>query len=132
MQTIKNIQYFFLFLLTTLIIISCSELATNKKEEKPAVVEAPKEPHKSKKIVEVNYESATVYAGKTNYYFKTASGIRVEIGISNMEENKKAKTPADMLEKGVEGPPGANPEKVGKPYELVYVKGQVVEIREKQ
>lgn len=122
-------QFTWLLILSIFTLFSCGQ-ATDKQEEK-AVIEAPTGPHKSQKIVDVTYESATVYAGRTDYYFKTESGIRVEIGISNMEEDEKTKTPEGMLEKGTEGPPSANPEKVGKPYQLIYVKGQLVEIREK-
>ncbi len=70
------------------------------------------------------YESATVYAGSTDYAFKPASGDLIMIRVSNFEEEKipNPSIPDNMLESGddLEGPPGANPEKVGGRYAIYY------------
>lgn len=90
-------------------------------------------------VVEVIYEGATAYAGRTDYAFRLVSnGNLMQIGLSNMPEDAAVnpKIPANMLEnnKNAEGPPGANPDLLGKTFELVYAEGgdRIIEIRQKQ
>lgn len=125
---IKTSYYLFFLLCCTFTLTNCGE---TESKEATTTIETPSEPHPSRKVVEVNYQSATVKPSQTNYYFQKGSGIRVEVGINNQKDVEKAKIPNGMLGEGEDGAVIANPDKVGKPFELVYEKGQVIEIVEK-
>ncbi len=90
-------------------------------------------PLKEKKNIElVTYESATVYAGSTDYYFSDNKGEKFHIRISNMPQEKEiiVKIPEGMLEtEAVEGPPGANPNMLGKQFQVKRNDaGEIIEI----
>lgn len=72
--------------------------------------------------VEVTYEGATVYTGKTDYAFKNANGRLIQFSYSNLGEAEpwNPTLPDNMLETKVDGVPGPNPELVGKTFLLVY------------
>lgn len=108
--------------------------SSNPTEQTTAVVEEQFE----EALMEVIYEGAAVYAGRTDYVFKNTTGHTMTIGVSNMPEDAATspKVPANMLESGddIEGPPGANPELVGKAFYLVYAAGgdRLLAIRAKE
>lgn len=83
----------------------------------------------------VVYESAAVYAGRTDYIFRFENGAPITVGVSNLPEDAdlKPKMPDNLLEseEGLDGPPGANPEMIGKTFQLIYEKGSdyLMEIR---
>lgn len=108
----KNLQPF-LYILFFFLILSCQNKTTsteNTKPQKPTV-----------KIEKMTYESATVYAGSTDYFFKNEKGETVKFRVSNLEENPIVSVPANFLEMEVEeGPPGANPDLVGKKVRVTY------------
>ena len=67
------------------------------------------------------YQSATVYAASTDFYFEDRDGEIVEFRVSNLPEAQTMDLPEDMLEaEVVEGPPGPNPDLVGEEFLLVY------------
>lgn len=72
----------------------------------------------------VTYESCAVYAGATDYVFSDQEGKRISVRVNHFDNKKTANTimPDNMLESGedLEGPPGANPEMVGKSFKLIY------------
>ncbi len=73
------------------------------------------------RTVLASYQSATVYAGATDYYFEDPSGEIVDFRVSNLSEEQAVELPNDMLDPGmVEGPPGANPDLVGEDFLLIY------------
>lgn len=76
------------------------------------------------------YQSATYYTGRVEFHFTDDKGADVRVDISNMPEDSGAIYPAYLLESGdtLEGPPGANPAMVGKPFLLI--KNKAGEIRE--
>lgn len=108
----KNPQLFF-YLFFFFLILSCQNKSgsTDKtKPEKPTII-----------YEEMTYESATVYAAATDYFFKNGKGEMVKVRVNNLEENPKVSVPANFLETGVEeGPPGANPDLVGKKMRVTY------------
>lgn len=73
------------------------------------------------KTEQMTYESATVYTGSTDYFFKNKTGETVKFRVSNFEENPNLSLPANLLEAEVEeGPPGANPALIGKKMQITY------------
>lgn len=67
------------------------------------------------------YRSATVYAAATDYFFEDAAGQPIDFRVSNLPEEQDVDLPPDMLDSTtVEGPPGANPDLVGREFVLVY------------
>ncbi len=80
----------------------------------------------------VIFENATMYAASTDFYFKNENGEEVSVRVSNLPEEQTVKFPDNLLESdtGIEGPPGANPDMVGKVFFIVKnEKGEVTEIR---
>jgi hypothetical protein len=88
------------------------------------------------KEIEVTYESCTVYAGSTKFFFKPAQGELIEVSTLNKgmedEEKYRIKMPNNLVDdsKDLEGLPGANPKMVGKKFKLIYNdKDEVIEIK---
>lgn len=80
----------------------------------------------------VIYQRATMYAAATDFYFTNEQGEEVEVRVANLPEERTTVYPENLLEdiEGLEGPPGANPEMVGKSFLLIKnEKGEVTEIR---
>lgn len=80
----------------------------------------------------VTYQSATYYTGRVEFHFLDEKGGDVRVDISNMPEDSGAVYPKYLLESGdtLEGPPGANPAMVGKPFLLIKnAAGEVREIK---
>lgn len=75
------------------------------------------------KVVEATYRSAAVYAGKIEYEFRTKDKKSFLVS-DGVDEEATIEVPYNMLEddEDLEGPPGANPEMVGKTLELHYDK----------
>lgn len=73
------------------------------------------------KMIEATYRSAAVYAGKIEYEFRS-SGKKSFLVSDGVEEESTIEMPYNMLEddEELEGPPGANPDLVGKTFELYY------------
>ena len=134
---------FILSLFTLLLLFSCQSdpasqeenAGSSDKTETPAPEsEAASDPAKQQ-TMELTYESAAVYAGKTEYAFLDGNGKQQLISVSNEENVSKIKMPDNMLEddENLEGPPGANPEMVGKSFEFVFDQsGNMIEVRLKQ
>lgn len=83
-------------------------------------------------VQKVTYKSATYYTGRVDFYFTDEAGAEVVIGISNFPEDKGVPYPPELLESGenMEGPPGENPNMVGKQFLLVKDStGKLIEIR---
>ena len=74
------------------------------------------------KVIQVTYQSAAVYAASTEYAFETESGELILIRGPVYDEEPTIEIPDNMLETGedIEGPPGANPELVGKKFNIYY------------
>jgi hypothetical protein len=86
--------------------------------------------------IEATYESCTVYAGSTKFFFKPAQGELIEVSVLNKgmadEEIYRIKMPDNLVDdrKDLEGLPGANPKMVGKKFKLIYNdQAEVVEIK---
>ncbi len=76
---------------------------------------------KTETVKIVTYQSATVYAASTDYYFEDKEGKTMKIRVSNLPEESKIVLPTNLLESNIsEGPPGANPDLVGKTFKLLY------------
>ncbi|MBX2871875.1 MAG: hypothetical protein KTR30_07245 [Saprospiraceae bacterium] len=92
--------------------------------------DAPEEEVATSTEVEALYESAAVYAGKTEYRFFTEEGQAIMISEGN-EEGTQIKKSVDLLEndEDLEGPPGAESTLIGKKFTLGKDEnGAVVEI----
>ncbi len=79
------------------------------------------------KMVQAIFERAVYYAASTKYFFKeVGTGELIQINEMHQEARKPdddypiVKVPANMLEDGQEGPPGANPAMVGKEFTIHY------------
>ncbi len=124
----KNLQPLFYFcILSLFVILGCqNKPATTSSTPATSATHTTQaddlKPEKTTvKIEEMIYESATVYAGSTDYFFKNNMGEMVKFRVSNMEENPKIKLPVNLLEPNVEeGPPGANPALVGKKMQIIF------------
>ena len=85
------------------------------------------------KTVIATYEAAVVYAGATDFVFKTENGEQLMIRESNLEEEQTIEMPDNMVtssDDDEEGFPDANPELVGKKFEIMYnKKGQIYKIQ---
>jgi hypothetical protein len=80
----------------------------------------------------VTYQNAVMYAASTDFYFTNEKGEEISVRVSNLPEEQTVKFPGNLLESGagIEGPPGANPDMVGKTFFIVKnEKGEVTEIR---
>ncbi len=80
----------------------------------------------------VTYLNGVVYAASTDFYFENENGGELSVRVSNLPEEQTVKFPANLLESDseIEGPPGANPDMVGKTFFIVRnEKGEVTEIR---
>jgi len=89
--------------------------------------EAPKEDDNQKielkdNQILVKYESATVYAGMTDYFFKTANGKTLKISVSTIMDEPSVKVPDNLLDDdpNLEGPPSAHPKQVGKQFIISF------------
>lgn len=78
-------------------------------------------------MVQAIFERAVSYAASTKYFFKeVGTGEPIQINAMNEEARQAGddyptvKVPANMLEDGQEGPPGANPAMVGKKFAIHY------------
>lgn len=76
------------------------------------------------------YVDATVYAGSTDYYFKSRNGEMIKCRVSNYEEDPNLSLPDNLLDpNAAEGPPGGNPTFIGKIFQLTYdVEDKLVQV----
>ncbi|GAB4398276.1 MAG: hypothetical protein OHK0053_16540 [Microscillaceae bacterium] len=90
------------------------------------------------KEVKVVYAYCTVYAGSTQYFFKTETGDTIQVSVLNeaLEEDGDAfpnpKVPNNLVDdsKDLEGVPGENPKMVGKPFLILYnEKDEIVAVK---
>lgn len=74
------------------------------------------------KTVVATYQSAASYAARTDYAFENAVGVVLLIEGNTFDQEPTLELPDNMLETGeeIEGPPGANPDLVGKSFMLYY------------
>lgn len=82
------------------------------------------------------YENASVYAASTEYVFQSEEGKRIFVRHNQFPEKgiPNPIIPENMLESGedIEGPPGANPDMVGKQFVIVYKEhGEILGVWEK-
>ncbi len=133
------------FIYTLIAIVSLVACNHSSVEEKPKeeVIENPStqkkeqaaDEHKvppSGEIKKAKFVNATVYAGSTDYSFKIGEE-ELTVRVSNIPDEKDPgpKLPETLLESNPkEGPPGPNPEMVGKNFDLIYNdKGDLLEIK---
>ena len=102
-------------LIASIMLIGCQNTSESK-----ATTDAPEEEVTKGSQTEALYESAAVYAGKTEYRFFTEDGEAVMISDGNGEESH-IKMSVDLLEEDedLEGPPGAEPTLIGKKFTLI-------------
>lgn len=110
---------------------SCGDQASNETEQE--VTQEQQETTQQQveeKIIVATYESATSYAARTDYGFSTTDGELLLIEGNTFEQEPIIELPDNMLETGdeIEGPPGANPELVGKSFKLYYKGDNVYKI----
>jgi hypothetical protein len=77
-----------------------------------------------------SYQSASMYAAATHYYFETEEGQEILV-VDGMDEEIEVKLPNNMLEKmePEEGLPDANPEFIGNNFTLYFnEKGKVYKV----
>lgn len=119
MKSIFSIPLFAAFL----ILLSCNE-ATSQADEtqqpKQDSVNILSEDALSKTII-ATYQEATVYAARTDYAFENEIGELILIE-GNVYDDTAIDIPDNMLDddEEIEGPPGANPDLVGKRFLLHY------------
>lgn len=104
-------------------------IATSTPTPKPSAT--PSESGERQSIIAV-YDSCTVYAGATDFYFKTDSDDLIQFRNSNLPEDEQSvELTVDLVDtsNSTEGPPGANPEWVGRRFELTLDDtGEVVSV----
>lgn len=106
--------------------LSCADRAsinqTNNETKKDPAIEAKNENLERDKVITVTYESAAVYACATEYAFQTKEGKLILVRGRDNCQTTNIEIPDNMLEDSdnLEGPPGANPEMVGKMFNLYY------------
>ncbi len=122
MRNLNLLFIAFLFCFCT----SCSDSKVNDTETpkqetlaSPPELATPQPPAQDLPIstyIRVKYISATVYASATDYKFIADDGQEITIRVSGEEGAINPTIPDNMLEPGedLEGPPGANPEMVGR------------------
>lgn len=76
---------------------------------------------------DLEFAAATVYAGATDYYFTTMTGEEVSYRVEN--EATRAVGFDGMTAIGEEGPPEANPEMIGKKFEVCDRSGQISAVK---
>lgn len=112
------------------LIVSMMLIGCQNTSESNATTDAPQEEVKEGSQTEALYESAAVYAGKTEYRFFTEEGEAIMLSDGNGEE-AYLKMSVDLLEadENLEGPPDAEPTLIGKKFTLVKDEnGAVVEV----
>ncbi len=127
-----KILLFTAFIMT--IVISCDNNASSPDSQSyitldtsSFVIEPPKD-FINIVVTQLTYESATVYAASTDYYFKNENtGEIIKLRISNSEE-ATVKIPDNMLQESEDGPPEANKALVGKLFMLSSIEGVITEI----
>ena len=125
-------------LILFVVMVSCNEKTSNTNEQTQQDTQTPQNQQSAEttenatpKTVFAIYEQATVYAGRTDYMFEDENGEMLMVEYSNFEETPSIELTENMLEtdENLEGPPGANPEMVGKKFKLSYnADGQVFKI----
>lgn len=106
---------------------SCGDQASSEttqdtqQEQVTQQIEEIQEQETAEKIVVATYESAASYAARTDYGFSVGEEFILIEG-NTFEEEPIIELPDNMLESDeeLEGPPGANPELVGKSFNLYY------------
>ena len=121
----------FLSIVTLFVIASCNSKKSEKTPEanKDTAATTPPVADNNQKVT---YQSATYYTGRVEFHFQDEKGEDIKVDISNMPEDSGAIYPKYLLESGdtLEGPPGANPAMIGKPFLLVKnAAGEVKEIK---
>lgn len=119
MKSIFSIPFFAVFL----ILLSCNEAtsqADKTQQPKQESVNILSEDTLSKTII-ATYQEATVYAARTDYAFENEIGELILIE-GNVYDDTAIDIPDNMLDddEEIEGPPGANPDLVGKRFLLHY------------
>lgn len=109
---------------------SCSDQSSKESEQNAQQTEITQQSaqQSTNKIVVATYESAAAYAARTDYAFTTANDEFILIEGNTYDEKPVIELPDNMLETGddIEGPPGANPELVGKTFNLYYDADEVI------
>jgi hypothetical protein len=138
-MNLKN-KLFHILILASAILFLATCNSSDKTKQGQDNAQNPKKELETKpsqaKIVEVTYESCTVYAGSTKFFFKPTQGELIEVSTLNKgmadEELYRIKMPDNLVDdsKDLEGLPGANPKMVGKKFQLIYNdKNEVIEIK---
>lgn len=111
-----------------------TEILPNRNVEKVAS-DSSITPKSVKKVAEgkiVTYENATSYAAATDYTFFDEENKLIFVRVNHFEDAKSPNPiiPDNMKEstENIEGPPGANPEMVGKKFKLMYDGKNVTEV----
>ena len=125
-----NLKTLFFLALIIAILISCNNKKTSESsKDSDTTSSIPVTAGSTEKVI---YKRATFYAGAVDFYFDDPSGKEVSVRVSHAPEDSGAVYPQILLESGdsLEGPPGANPAVVGKPFLLIKnAKGEVREIK---
>jgi len=132
MKNARPLYYFFILFFFTMMACQNKPALTSNTPTTDATQTDSATPEKtSVKVEEMIYESATVYAAATDYFFRNKKGESIKIRISDLDENPAVSLPANLLETDVEeGPPGANPDIVGKKMRVTYgADNQIKKIR---
>lgn len=104
----------------------------NNKKTGTATGTDPAKPVATATTQKVTYTSAAWYTGMVEFHFDDETGKDIRVTISHQPEDSGALYPRYLLESPdtLEGPPGANPAMVGKPFLLVKdTAGEVKEIK---
>ena len=96
------------------------EVKKEVRKEVSAITKTPQLKKPAKASDRMRYTGATVYAGSTDFEFVGDDGNKVLIRVNNIDDTDNRIFPDDMLQIGenVEGPPVANPQLIGKYFDI--------------
>ena len=140
-----------LYILIVFVFASCNSSMSNNAEEIEMTdtliqtdkisLDRSKEPKSTFEIESYNnqeviaaYQSASMYAAATHYYFETEEGQEILV-VDGIGEETRVQLPKNMLEElePGEGPPEGNPEFIGNNFTLYFnEKGEVYKVISKK
>jgi len=120
-----------LSLICCFLIISCkNEQPTSENVPKAYTTTAPVSTY----TVAATFVDAQIYTGTSRFVFKDETGELINVDIPNLSKGEKINLPGNLLENTNQGPPSANPQLLGKAFELEYdrVSSKIVAVRQKK
>ncbi len=109
---------YFIVVFVSLSLFACN--TTNSSGEQTDVSNSEEVVDSKENFVRARYATATVYAAATDYRFITDDGEEIMIRVSHLETEGNPEITVNLIEvmEELDGPPGADPQLVGKYFKL--------------